>query len=309
MKKFLFSLAALAGFSLVNAQVVLFEDDFESYEDFSIGLPTSEVGNDNVGDWIMIDVDGAPTYSVSETQIFANQYIEKAWMVFNPAMSTFTNSDGGDGETRNFDTYSGQKYMAAWASVDVQNNDWMISPAITLGSTGNKVEFQVKALSNSYGPEEFALYVYEGDGIPTPDDMEWLDQDFVTNWQTWNKFEVDLDYYANSTIRIGIQCISDDSYMLMVDDFKVTTDALGLNDLNRNNTLIYPNPAKGQFNVNFASKLNQSNVKVSLNDMTGKVVKTFGAEGNYNISELPKGVYVVTITDGKTTETQKLVVR
>lgn len=308
MKKVLFSLAAVAGFSLLNAQVVLFEDDFESHVDFSTGLPNSEVPDDNIGAWTMVDVDGAPTYSVGEQPIFLNEFLPKAFMVYNPAMAGYPNSNGGE-ETRNFDPFSGEKYMAAWASVEVQNNDWMISPAITLGASGNKLEFQVKALSGTYGAEEFALYVYEGADIPALNQFEWIDQDMVSNWQAWNKFEANLDYYANKTVRIAIQCISEENYMLMVDDFKVTADGLGVHDLNDVKNLIYPNPTKGNFNISFSTKMNQNQVKVSVNDLTGKVVKTFGAEGSYNVTELPKGVYVVTITDGKTTETQKLVVR
>ncbi|MDX9705805.1 MAG: T9SS C-terminal target domain-containing protein, partial [Weeksellaceae bacterium] len=74
MKKMLLSLTVIAGFSFANAQTVIFEDDFESYEDFLI---------DGIGDWIMIDVDGSGTYTGGGGE-FPNQFDPKAFMVFNP---------------------------------------------------------------------------------------------------------------------------------------------------------------------------------------------------------------------------------
>src|SRR5690606_40279550 len=118
---------------------------------------------------------------------------------------------------------------------------------------------------------------------------------------------VNLNSYAGQTIRFGIQCISNDAYLFMVDDFKVTTGSMGVSDLNKNNSSIYPNPVVDTFNVNLSSKFNANNVTVTVTDMTGKTVKTFAGVAAYNVSELATGVYVVTITDGKNTETKKIV--
>ncbi|MFA7687730.1 MAG: T9SS type A sorting domain-containing protein [Moheibacter sp.] len=295
MKKLLFSLAMVAGFSVTNAQTVLIEDDFESYEDFII---------DGVGDWILIDVDGLGTYSGGGGE-FPNQFDPKAYMVFNPLTAGVTNEEGGE-ENRNFDPHSGDKYMGAWASSGGANDDWLISPPITLGASDNVAEFYVKSMSDTYGLEQYNYHVYVGDGVPTPGDFVWLDGGDAP-YPDWELVSVNLNSYAGQTIRFGIQCISNDAYLFMVDDFKVTTGSMGVSDLNKNNSSIYPNPVVDTFNVNLSSKFNANNVTVTVTDMTGKTVKTFEGISTYNVSELASGVYVVTITDGKMTETKKVV--
>lgn len=300
MKKLLFSLALVGGMISMNAQTVLFEDDFENYDDFAI---------DGIGDWIMIDVDGLGTYSGGGGE-FPNQFDAKAFMVFNMFMAGVTNSDGSDGEERNFnpvDFYD--KYMASWASSGGANDDWMISPPITLGTGGNTLEFVHKSLSSTYGYEKFNVLIYAGEGIPDTGDFTVLDSNVTSNsWESWLTYTKDLDAYAGQTVRIAIQCVSNDAYMFMVDNFKVTGEGTAaVSDLNGAKAAIYPNPVVDAFNVELSSKFNANNVKVTVTDMTGKVVKTFGAASSYNVSDLAAGVYVVKITDGKNTDTKKIV--
>ena len=299
MKKLLFSMALVAGFSVTNAQTVLFEDDFESYEDFAI---------DGIGDWIMVDVDGLGTYS-GGGGTFPNQFDPKAFMVFNFLTAGVTNESGGT-ENRNFDPVDFlDKYMGAWASSGGANDDWMISPAITLGASENTLEFVHKSLSDTYGYEVFNVLVYAGDGTPLPGDFTMLSEGEISDsWETWLTYTANLDAYANQTVRIAIQCVSDDAYMFMVDNFKVTTGNMGVADANTKNiSTVYPNPVVDSFNLNLSSKFNANNVTVTVTDLTGKTVKTFTGVSAYNVSELATGVYVVTITDGKNTETKKIV--
>lgn len=295
MKKVLFSLAFVTGLSFMNAQSVLFEDSFESYEDFLIT---------GIGDWIMIDVDGLGTYS-GGGGTFANQFDPKAFMVFNPITAGVTNSDSGE-ETRNFDPRTGDKYMGCWAANGGPNDDWMVSPAITLGASGNVAEFYVKSLSDTYGLEELNYYVFVGDGVPTPAEFEWYDSD-TAPYGNWMLVSMNLDSYAGQTVRIGIQCVSNDAYMLMVDDFKVNSATMGVSDLSANSGLyVYPNPTTSSFNLNLPDKFVKENLSVTVIDLTGRTVKSFAGVNSYDVSSLPKGVYLIKATDGKNTETTKL---
>ena len=297
MKIVLFTLAVVAGFSISNAQIVLFEDDFESYEDFII---------DGIGNWIVIDEDGAPTYSYSgDNTDYPNSHAEKAWQIFNPSQALNLTTDSGE----NWDPHSGEKYIMAWAAVDVQNSDWLITPAITLGNSDNVVEFYVKALSHIYSPEEYEFYVYEGTGVPSTTDFSWEDSNLIDGDEGWRKDSYNLDVYAGKTVRIAIRYNSNDMYGLLVDDFKVTTGSLGVSDLSAKASSVYPNPVVDTFNVDLSSKFNASNLTVTITDLSGKTVKTFAAADSYNVSDLAKGVYLVTITDGKNTETKKIVKR
>ncbi|MDX1783526.1 MAG: hypothetical protein R3361_05155, partial [Aequorivita vladivostokensis] len=77
MKKITLLAALFAGFAM-NAQTTIFEDDFESYDDFII---------ENVGDWTLVDLDLLPTYGFQGIT-FDNSGYTGAFIVFN---STATN--------------------------------------------------------------------------------------------------------------------------------------------------------------------------------------------------------------------------
>ncbi|WP_417872183.1 choice-of-anchor J domain-containing protein [Xanthomarina gelatinilytica] len=203
--------------------VTLFSDDFESYPNFII---------DGIGDWITIDVDGLPTYTGgTSSPTWANAGDPMAYQIFNPTAAGVTNDiSGTSGETRDFDPRSGDKYAAAWAAVpgaNPANDDWLVSPVLSLGASGNSVSFWVKAMSNSYGPENYNVGVYVGTGTPTSGaDFTLISPASLTApYAVWTEDTYDLSAYNNQDIRIGIHCISADRYMFMVDDFSVTTFA------------------------------------------------------------------------------------
>ncbi len=91
------------------------------------------------------------------------------------------------------------------------------------------------------------------------------------------------------------------------EDYTVNVGLLGVGDVNDASFALYPNPVKDAFKVNLSPEFDAAKISVTVTDLSGKTVKTFGAADSYNVSELPKGVYVVTITDGKNTETKKIV--
>ncbi|MDR1876082.1 MAG: T9SS type A sorting domain-containing protein [Flavobacteriaceae bacterium] len=99
----------------------------------------------------------------------------------------------------------------------------------------------------------------------------------------------------------------------VVDNYKIEARAynLGTEDLvspNTSATTIYPNPVKDIFSVKLSDKFGDSNVKVTITDFSGKIVKQFTANAeSYDISELTTGVYLVTFDNGTVKETKKLI--
>jgi hypothetical protein len=69
MKKKLL-IAIFAFCSQLNAQTVLFEDSFETYNDFII---------ENIGDWITIDIDGSSTYAGGSEVEWPNRFLPQAF--------------------------------------------------------------------------------------------------------------------------------------------------------------------------------------------------------------------------------------
>lgn len=70
-----------------------------------------------------------------------------------------------------------------------------------------------------------------------------------------------------------------------------TNCLLSVNDINKKEIAIFPNPAKE--NINFSEEL--SNIKIS--DLSGKVVKQISSsEKSIDVSKLAKGTYIITAT-------------
>jgi subtilisin-like proprotein convertase family protein len=94
-----------------------------------------------------------------------------------------------------------------------------------------------------------------------------------------------------------------------------TFTALSTNNLNLSNFALYPNPSKGQFNIQFSNK-SENDVKISVHDLLGRKVfenkynKT-GSEFNENIQlkNITSGVYLLTTVDGDRKEEKKIMIK
>ena len=137
-KSLLLGVALLAVNANFYSQTVLLEDSFETYTNFAIT---------GVGNWLTIDLDGSPTYIGGlpiDAPEWTNASLPQAYIVFNPTAAGVENASSGT-ELRNFDARpGGQKYMGSWAAVmpadggQGPNNDWLVSPAVTLGASQNE---------------------------------------------------------------------------------------------------------------------------------------------------------------------------
>ena len=310
MKRKLLSICLFA-VSLGYSQQVVFQDDFESYTDFAIS---------GIGNWQTLDLDLLDTYTTGlpdgSLYTWNNAYAPMAFQVFNPAVAGVSNATTGD-EVRNFDPKSGVKYMGAWGGeprsnnqVAEQNNDWLISPVINLtNATGSALSLWVKSLSNSFGLELYKIGVYEGIGTPTAStDFTIISgaTEIAAPYPDWEEKGWNLSAYDGKYIRIGIQCVSVNSLMLMVDDFKITAATLSNNEVLASQFSVLPNPVKDQIRISKGSDFEISNVKIS--DLNGRVVKTIS--GNVEVislEDLTEGVYMMTIQSPSGIATKKIV--
>jgi hypothetical protein len=220
-------------FNLIDDDVVpnsgsninLVNEDFEGYNDFIIN---------NIGDWLTIDDDGLNTYTggtpAGDAPNWSNSSSPMAYQIFNPSTANVSNDlIGLGGEVRDFDPHGGDKYAACWAAVPelltTANDDWLVSPVLSLGVSNNSVSFWVKAMSNSYGDENYNVGIYIGNGNPTSGaDFTIISAASLTApYGSWLQDSYDLSAYSNQDVRIGIHCVSSDRYMFMVDDFIATT--------------------------------------------------------------------------------------
>ena len=112
-----------------------------------------------------------------------------------------------------------------------------------------------------------------------------------------------LGYDANSDI---FSLSSPGAVMVRLTD----DPAANINEVNNDFGFnVYPNPASEIININSTKMLNAA---ITISDLTGKVVKTStinGLTASVNTSGLNSGIYYVTISEGNSTSTQKVVIR
>jgi hypothetical protein len=269
MKKLLFSLAFLAGFvSLIHAQNVIWSDDFDDAD---------------VSDWMLYDEDG-DGYYFEASDLDADGY-------YSLSSASYINGIGA-----------------------LTPDNWAVTPAIDIsGYSSLSLDYFVGGQDPSWSSEVYTIYASTGN---TLDDFLNSSVSFTENLgddpnAAGMLVERTLDlssFVGEQTVYIAIRHHDvTDQYWINFDDFSLTGEMLGVSDLNANISSVYPNPVVDTFTVNLSDKFNANNVSVTITDLTGKMVKSFANQTEYNISGLPKGVYVVKITDGKNTETKKIV--
>ncbi|MGH1518732.1 choice-of-anchor J domain-containing protein [Chryseobacterium sp. JK1] len=317
MKKIILSLGLLLG-TIAHSQTVLLDEGFETYSNF---IKTG------IGSWQTLDLDGLNTYtgggptvggvtSNSWTANWLNAGTPMAFQIFTPSASNVVNNltvIATDDEIRNFTPHGGQKFAASWAGVPsalvTANNDWLISPAVTLGASSNTLTFWVKALSPGF-TESYKVGVYTGSGTPTSAANFTIISGAtarIAPYEAWQQVTLNLDAYAGQTVKIGFQYMSSDQYLFMLDDVKITTAAtLSTNEVAKTKSAVslYPNPTKGEINIKTDKKVKST----SIVDMSGKTINTSNSE-KADISSLPKGTYLLKVDFADGTSTTEKVIK
>ena len=139
------------------------------------------------------------------------------WEEMSPAW-TVVDGDADDSQwmLSDADPHSGNKHLVVNYNSD-GNNDWLISPKLTL-QTAAQLSFWAKS-EDSYYPESFNVLISE------------TDTDFAnfTNLisvievpDTYTETTFDLSAYDGKEVYIAVQCVSVDTWALLVDDFSVS---------------------------------------------------------------------------------------
>ena len=179
---------------------VRMNDSFEDYSSYDI---------ENIGDYTLLDLDGAYTYGFSDIY-FPNTGVPQSFMVFNPVeLGIVTHESSIFGAA--FDPRTGDRVLAAFGAYGTANNDWFISPAVHGGRT---VRFYAKSGDFAQGVDKYEV-LYSATTI-SPSAFTALSE-VVTTGNTWELHEVSLP--ANAKY-FAIHCVSDDGFVLMVDDLE-----------------------------------------------------------------------------------------
>jgi photosystem II stability/assembly factor-like uncharacterized protein len=178
-----------------------FSDDFESYDDFVLEFSP----------WTCIDVDGSTTYGMTGTT-WPNAFDPQAYIIFNPLTTVPPVAD--------MTAHSGDKFAACLASTTPDNDDWLISPQILIES-GNMLSFWVKTYVDTYGLERYKVGISTTGTNPSDFTIVSGTGYLEAPADDWEEYTYDLSSYVGDDIYIGIECVSSDAFVFMVDDFSV----------------------------------------------------------------------------------------
>ncbi|PKN76227.1 MAG: hypothetical protein CVU49_02135 [Candidatus Cloacimonetes bacterium HGW-Cloacimonetes-2] len=295
---------------VVDINVVLppaiFTETFEGYDDFALTFAP----------WTTLDADNSGTYGITDVT-FPGSEGPMAYIIFNPSATT--------PPLTTMTTHGGAKMAASFASVTPDNNDWMITPRMTLG-TGSKLKFYARSHTAQYGLERFRV------GVSTlatiiPQGFQYVSgPTYVEAPTAWTEYIYDLAQYDGQQVYIGIRCVSSDAFIFFVDDFTVHSNGGGVaNDDNTapvlQNALSgnYPNPFNPETTIRF-STAQAGPVRIDIYNTRGQIVKTLVNDhreaGNHSVvfngtdetgRSIASGVYYYKMQAGSYSSTRKMI--
>jgi hypothetical protein len=188
-----------------------FHDDVESYENFI---------NQEIGDYTTVDLDGLNTYvwDVNTGPFWENMGAEQAWIVFNPLATTppFNTIPQLAGTL----PHSGSKYFGCFSSAYGPVNDWLILPKLKIIS-GVHFKFWAKSSNIIWGPDRLKVGI-STTGTNAPSDFTIISSgNYIAVPGVWTEYSFDLSIYNGQNVYIALNCISDDQFLLMIDDISV----------------------------------------------------------------------------------------
>ncbi len=206
-------------------------DDVESYKAFSIGLPGSEVADDNVGAWTMVN--NTPGETSSPSGMHPNSFNEKSFMVFSASRASLS--------VNQLSLYSGHNgsdqcficMPVMWTQLD----KWMISPR--LSGNAQTISFFAAPVDKANGWESMEV-LYSTSDMATASFTSALT---ATVKGDWKEYTVDLPagaaYFAirsKSYQELGLK-IDDISYEganpysdAVIAGYNIYRDGLKLNE-------------------------------------------------------------------------------
>ncbi|PLX06595.1 MAG: hypothetical protein C0596_14830 [Marinilabiliales bacterium] len=260
-----------------------FSYDFEDCTDFAV---------DNFSPCTTYDGDESTTYGVDGVD-FNNEGYTGAYMAFNSSTTSPESSES-------WDPHGGYKCGACFAATSPANDDWFITPQISL-QNNSSLSFWAKSVTDTYGLERFKVLVSTTNNS-TGSFSVISSGSYIEAPTSWTQYTADLSAYDGQSIYIAFQCVSYDAWAFLIDDLLVETSSSIENEI-AESIHIYPNPSDGIITI----ALPESNAKISVKNMIGQEVTSLFTESEQttiDLSTQDAGIYFIEIemSSGKFTK-------
>lgn len=188
-------------------------------------------------------------------------------------------------------------------------DNWMVLPAMALPEGSNLIlSWYEKGQDSNYAAEKYSVYISTTGN--TVEDFTTAAANFTAT-KNWVGRNVELSQYAGQTVYIAFRHHDvTDMYMLDIDDIKISSERVSIDEVESNMISLYPNPASEMVSVNAEGI--EGKVNVQILDLTGRVMmQQEGAAQSFrfNVSTLAKGSYFVRMTGENINAVRKLIVR
>jgi hypothetical protein len=264
--------------------------DFESLNDFTLDF----------NPWLLVDVGGGTTYGIKGAS-FPGDYGPMAYICFNPSKTS--------PPLTNMQAHSGQKLGCSFSSIPPYNpnNKWLISPRLTLGADA-RIEFWVMTYNSNWGLEQFRVGV--STGSTNPSDFSFVHITPENAPVSWTKKSYSLAGYAYQDVYIGIQCVTDNGFIFMIDDISITSTVGISPDPELNPITVFPNPTSGEIQIKPARTFS-GETSACLMSMAGQVIRTWNLLKNseyiiLDLADISPGLYLLKIKDGTSESVKKI---
>ncbi len=252
--------------SLVAVCSLLFSNSFAQsvlfFEDFNSGIPST---------WAMVDNDGLTPAEAVDT--FTN-----AWISF---------IDNGDTCAASTSFYSPTGQAA----------DYLISPKISL-NTFTKLVWNARSYDASYADDYLVLISSTDSLVASFTDTIMVVEEEYYYWHS-RSVQLDLEGYANQDVYIAFKNITNDGYILMIDDVRVMGSDFASASENELPTIsVYPNPASDFIQINGV----ESEAIYSCYSVTGELILT-ATSSRLDVSALRAGTYFIQVKSSDTVVT------
>lgn len=289
-----------AGEHLITAWTGLEGDENHSNDTLTRSVTCSEVADPYVMDfeqcqdfaltnlnpaWTSLDRDGSPTYGFEEFS-FPHSTEAFGFIVFNPEQTTPALTTG------EYFPYQGFRYGAAFFAGEGANDDWLISPKLSLPAEGAQMSFAVKSLTDAVGMEQYNVLVSATDN--DPESFVQIGETYEAPASDWEEVTINLSDYAGKEVYLAIQCVtpSDQAFIFMIDDIRVSKPAGNLGSDLSTQLSVYPNPATEMVCIR---STDARILQVSICNAQGTEVYQSGSmdsnEFRCNVSKLAPGAY------------------
>ena len=235
----------------------------------------------------MYDLDGGTTWGANAVD-FENESYDGTGIIYNDELATVTGA-----EVPEWNTYEGDQglYFIASGSggTTTPNDDWMISPEFSLNNISSPIfSFKAKSVNDNYGLERIQVYV--GNTVNYNDFTMISSGNYIEVPTVWTTYEFDLSEYQDQNIRVAIRYVSNDSFVLQTDSFKVEgTLSISENDIL--NFDYYYDRFNQRLNVNSDEFLN----RIEVYNLIGQrlfVDEINGFSDSINLNYLSPSIYL-----------------